>query len=347
MRNHNVLKLFLFFFMAVVFTMTNLVRVPSSLRHCDGTNIVYHSGVNNGDEVRSSSGLNQSEIINAENMHYTWIGNQWVPPDGVPIYSVTKMRAVYERHNIAWIGDSTCRRAYMTLLGMMNASDPSDVSISEINSDQVIDHGKKNRFGGCTKHVTHPWANDSIPSMKNDSTPSMKKCAGTIGNSKMHLLSPGVSCFDPETTEFASAYLEHYGKKTSQDYDVLIVAMGIWEIVRSRDCRKESNETDAGKRLQMALKSLSNLASPKLRVIWRTIGFSQKHASSKDTIKGFNQIAKEFIEAQPHMSYVDWGGEIERRSFGKERIEGDMSPHYGLEARTLMANMLTHEVASL
>jgi hypothetical protein len=110
-----------------------------------------------------SSGFNQTKsIINAGNMHYTWIGNQWVPPDGVPIYSVTKMRDVFETYNIVWAGDSTARRAYMTLRGMLNAPDSSDISISEINDARVIDRGKKGGFGAenCTQNVDLPWANN-------------------------------------------------------------------------------------------------------------------------------------------------------------------------------------------
>ena len=77
------------------------------------------------------------------------------------------------------------------------------------------------------------------------------------------------------------------------------------------------------------------------------MGFSENHPRTKGTINIYNHIAKEFIETQPYMSYVDWGREIEQRSFGSSKIKGDMSPHYGLQARTLLTNMLTHEIASL
>jgi hypothetical protein len=226
---------------------------------------------------------------------------------------------------------------------MLNAPDSSDVSISEINDARVIDRGKKGGFGAgnCTQNVDLPWANKETTQNPHH----MMKCE-TFGNSKMDLFYWGgnLVCFS-HLTYFASTYLEH-GKKTSQDYDILILALGTWELKRPWDCRKQQNETDSGKRLQMALKSLSALATPKFRIIWRTIGYTPKE-SSKAPINIYNQIAKEYIDTQPYMSYVDWGGEIERRSFGSSRIKGDMDPHYGLEARTLMANMLTHELASL
>jgi hypothetical protein len=45
-----------------------------------------------------------------------------------------------------------------------------------------------------------------------------------------------------------------------------------------------------------------------------------------------------------NMVLVDWGEGIYKRSFGRLRIGGDLNAHYGLEARTLMAQMLTHEL---
>jgi hypothetical protein len=44
-----------------------------------------------------------------------------------------------------------------------------------------------------------------------------------------------------------------------------------------------------------------------------------------------------------NMIAVDWGRVIHER-YGPKRIQGDLGAHYGLEARTLMAQMLTHEV---
>jgi hypothetical protein len=44
------------------------------------------------------------------------------------------------------------------------------------------------------------------------------------------------------------------------------------------------------------------------------------------------------------LTYVDWGSQIDKRSFGDTRIKGDLHPHYGLEARLLFAQMLMHEL---
>ena len=86
-----------------------------------------------------------------------------------------------------------------------------------------------------------PWSNGT----------ASKKCAGTIGNSKMDL-------FDPQAARFSSV----------QDF----------------------------KRLKLALNSLSNLPSPKFRIVWCAAGFSEKHPHAKGAVNKHNHIAKELIE---------------------------------------------------
>ena len=56
---------------------------------------------------------------------------------------------------------------------------------------------------------------------------------------------------------------------------------------------------------------------------------------------------KEFKSKATNFSFVDWGKVIHKRSFGGERIEGDMKPHYGLEARLLFAQQLLHHLLAL
>ena len=45
-----------------------------------------------------------------------------------------------------------------------------------------------------------------------------------------------------------------------------------------------------------------------------------------------------------NFTIVDWGGVIQARSYGEERIKGDLNTHYGLEARLLFAQQLLHEI---
>jgi len=47
---------------------------------------------------------------------------------------------------------------------------------------------------------------------------------------------------------------------------------------------------------------------------------------------------------KPNMTLVDFGSVIYKRSFNKDRIEGDHVAHYGYEARTLFVQQLMHEL---
>jgi hypothetical protein len=45
--------------------------------------------------------------------------------------------------------------------------------------------------------------------------------------------------------------------------------------------------------------------------------------------------------------YVDWGGAVIHRSFGDERIEGDIWTHYGLEARLVAVQMVANQLEAM
>jgi len=45
------------------------------------------------------------------------------------------------------------------------------------------------------------------------------------------------------------------------------------------------------------------------------------------------------------LTYVDYGGAVEPRSFGRHRIPGDVQAHYGGEARMALIQMLTNRLA--
>jgi hypothetical protein len=45
------------------------------------------------------------------------------------------------------------------------------------------------------------------------------------------------------------------------------------------------------------------------------------------------------------ISYVNWGDAVAPRSFAAERIVGDLKPHYGLEPRQMLVQMITNQLA--
>ena len=81
----------------------------------------------------------------------TWIGNHWIPPKGYRLYSPEEMREYFSQYKILFLGDSTGRRAYATLYGIMNSTDLSNVRVPQVAHPSVIDVNKRIRVENCTK----------------------------------------------------------------------------------------------------------------------------------------------------------------------------------------------------
>ena len=52
------------------------------------------------------------------------------------------------------------------------------------------------------------------------------------------------------------------------------------------------------------------------------------------------------VPIELNLTIVDWGRQILPRSHGNDRIDGDIKAHYGLQGRTLFAQMLLHNLLS-
>jgi hypothetical protein len=89
------------------------------------------------------------------------------------------------------------------------------------------------------------------------------------------------------------------------------------------------------------------------QVVFRTSGFDTRHVNKDKKMWDANAVSKQFfhdLETKPgngisaNVTLVDWGGVLEKRSFGEDRIVGDHPAHYGLEARLLFIQQLVHEL---
>jgi hypothetical protein len=142
-------------------------------------------------------------------------------------------------------------------------------------------------------------------------------------------------------------------RSTLGEYDLVVLLGGIWETLRRVTCDKAGGGGTL-KRLDTVIEGLQNASGPNLQIIWRTTGFVENHEGDEMNLEMI-QKAKEAIDNKlvpttttttrhPNMTFVDWGSQIYPRSFADTRIKGDLRPHYGLEARTLLAQMLMHEL---
>jgi hypothetical protein len=70
----------------------------------------------------------------------------------------------------------------------------------------------------------------------------------------------------------------------------------------------------------------------------------EKYQQNYETTGVMHEVAREWFERnQPmHMYLVDWGKQLLPRSWGTDRNDGDMGPHWGLAARLLGIQMVTH-----
>ena len=94
------------------------------------------------------------------------------------------------------------------------------------------------------------------------------------------------------------------------------------------------------------LENLRALSGPSLFVIWNTHG---PHPNYKKTQtlgeKIITAIRTWFLEEQPpYMDLADFRWALRDRSFGPLRIRGDLKAHWGLNARLLSIEMISHIV---
>ena len=304
--------------------------------------------------------------------HYTWIGDHWIPVSPIPTYTPLQMLQTFQKANVLFIGDSTIRRAYATMFAVMTSSDSENVRVDAVNSGRVIDVNKGRRYGEeiCAdekrKLFNSTFFYESLcrdlggvgQGEEEEGNVEESLSFGRFDYTKMvcyshlidYLLSYTGSHKDPATLERTPDIAS-----LIEDYNVIVIGMGIWEAIRSRDCiLRQINETDisdANVRLNMTLQALKAISSPKLKVVIRTSGFHARHTNDQ-IILSMNELTREFFNGlhkddennQLNMTYLDWGYEMKPRSWDADRIHGDIPVHYGLEARLLFAQMITHEM---
>lgn len=265
-----------------------------------------------------------------------WIGNTWIPPMGWKSFSADELRTLYSNVSTLWYGDSTCRRASATFFAILEDTDPNP-EVERINQAAVIDINKAKVTETCTDPI---FVNQSL---------SLCRKMPVAGD---FLLKTGGCIYELE--EFLLSELA--GNTTIlNEVDVMIIALGIWESLRPFDCRVHNR--DMWTLLNDTLSALATLAAERdVTILWRTSGYNAD-VSVKGKANALLQQMNTFVmnrldelaASARHQSvrtsnlfYVHWGGAMLSRSFGDNRVVGDMKPHYGLEARYALIQMVTN-----
>lgn len=240
-----------------------------------------------------------------------WIGHSWIPPDGWKLYKQFELQQVFNR-SILWVGDSTARRAAATIDSVLR-SNTTHASAHVINRPDKLDVNKHRLTENCTKF------GDPAPNFCWDHP---------VDSRKEYIFLGGGPCLK-DVIEFAQQ--EHSGPRLTPRVDVLVVATGIWEVLRPSDCQYR-NMTLRDK-LQATRDALAELQVP---VVWRTTGYAQDE-DSRSIVDVLNRDARTIFP-----NVVDWAGAMEPRSFGPDRIKGDIPAHYGLTARFVFMQQLAN-----
>jgi hypothetical protein len=239
--------------------------------------------------------------------------------------------------SILWIGDSTARRAAATLYGILNST-TANIPVDAIDSLPVLNVNKKILSEGCDRSWNHEHDKAAY-------RPSF--CRSMPGNQEKDFIYLNLACWK-SLEDFLLQEQEENSTVTRQA-DVIIIAMGLWETVRHFDCF-DAHRTHE-QRLDDAVKAAAKLLTNKT-VIWRTAGFYHEENDTQNNvfIQSMNDLLVHHLatvlysDNSRHM-VVDWGGAVKPRSFGKERIVGDVKAHYGLEARMALLQMITNLLA--
>lgn len=294
---------------------------------------------------RSSDDLSSSNIL--RNQTYSWQGDQWVPPLGVPRYSQKDMLEAFTSFDTLWIGDSTTRRAYATAHAILTAPVGSMPSEDKLNSPTILDVNK-HKLDENSCQTQRENAGDFGSSLW-----SAASLCRSVGNRSFDFAR--VNCFKT---------LKDVARATSElrRYSLVIVGMGVWDATML-SCKLKPSEKDfeyeglvppedilsfvglpSAQSIGTFLQDWHGESRQPNGVLWRTSGFNAlNHSKHYRRLHEFNRRAIDFSK-NSNIVAIDWGGAIEPRSYGKNRIVGDTDNHYGVSARLLLVQMATQQI---
>lgn len=356
-----------------------------------------------------------NSILTTSSSDYKWVGKAWIPPEGVPVFTPSQIRTYLTKYNILILGDSTSRRIHQTINGMINAEDLNDVKLTEmddatklsLNKDgkdtSCVDFGDRaivnlpgRNYIACINLEQEKYQEGGEESVEVDTHDIVKNNSTMMTATKKHItfFDHGILyCYKPlswmwrddDTDDLVgprgprpnnSNWTMNTNVQIFQrDYDVIIIAMGIWELSQLSTCLRNTHpNSTVSSRLAVALDRIHRNTPSSLRVVFRTSAFDTRYTDNDQSIRDANTVARHFFEdmrrnlsiPESNNEYninhhnsnhdpsftinnndfllVDWGAVMDKRSFNDDRIAGDHPAHYGIEARTLFIQQLMHEL---
>jgi len=284
-----------------------------------------------------------------EDSYYTWTGNHWIPPKGVPTYIPSEFLAYFQKRNVLFIGESLARRSYHTMFNMMSSHNKRDIGSGALDSN--INLNKKRHTEWCLmndrKLYKASGSQDEPVVCRNLSSHDRKNSSqeAFVTSGRFDYLR--LNCYK-EITGFIQ---NTTNLPIFLDYDLLVINTGIHDAIGA--CKTETVPT-----LDTTLNNLKSFSSSKLQIAFTNPGYHEtkgvaniekiiKHNFKffRNITSGNGNIMHEVGDRYVHnMTLIDWGGVMKERSFENNRIRGDMPAHYDTEARLLFAQQLLHQL---
>jgi hypothetical protein len=256
---------------------------------------------------------------------YTWFGNHWRPPPGVPLYSADDMRRIFTQGNVLWIGDSTARQDYVTLYNILTANTPKNIPV--IDLEEGINVNKRGKTTEpCQRHK------------KMD----LLLCRTLDGSKDTFYYDYTERICWNDVVHYVTANQEHL----LRIYSTIIFSVGIWDVLRIDHCGNK-NAIYVWDVLDTIHQNLTfSNENSNLRILWKVhTGAGNENITQMERSADIQRLTREWFIAHPpedKMRMVDLAKEMEGRTYGPSRIEGDISPHLGPIARTLFLQMAAH-----
>lgn len=289
--------------------------------------------------------LNRSQL----SREGTWIGpKHWTPPEGWSIFSPTDMRKMYAHKKILWMGDSQSRRAMLTMYKVFNATDNK---LDAVNIEAFTNY----------KYQSVGEVPCNIFGLAQEPNDNFRVRCRRIPYESGGILSISAPPYNTVCLDHIYRFFKHSlsGKTTAaNNADIIVVAMGAWELESPHICARSSPLPMKEKvdRVIQVLHKFQRKTGKK--IIWRTSSFIAGNSSSGASVvarlmnaRAIEQIHKiqrnDTTCRTSGLSYVDWATAVEPRSFGTDRIKGDIPPHMGFEARMVLLQQLTNHLCDL
>ncbi len=233
-------------------------------------------------------------LLVSNSSEYTWMGNHFVPPEGVPTFRPPEYLSYFSKRNTLFIGDSTGRRAYGTLFGIITSRNHADIKTSELDSKDAIDFNKpfnkKERcmipergLHGSIDYVCRNILNDVhlrsdedllAHSDKNSTNTSTITPGGNEGVESSE--TKDIGKFDYIRRDCLREIYNLFAANSThmmKDYDLIVISAGIWEGIRQSQCRMRFSKTLSNEeKYDVVLDTLSSISSMNLQIVFRTPG---------------------------------------------------------------------------